>query len=127
MMIDDDNYTIELFRMIVNWTPYGSFFNAEENPVVALGHLKKSYKDISSVFPDYIILDLKMPELSGIEFIREFESCFPEKKGRTIFIISTSSIIKKDREEAFSFECVKDYIIKPLPRDYIEKLIVKGL
>ena len=127
MMIDDDTYTIELFRMIVSWTPFGSYFRAEENPLIALEYLKRLSKEDPAIFPDYIILDLKMPELSGIEFINEFEASFPGRKNKTYFIISTSSIIKKDKEEAFNYDSVKEFIIKPLPKDYIENLIIQGL
>ncbi|HKJ78709.1 MAG TPA: response regulator, partial [Prolixibacteraceae bacterium] len=79
------------------------------------------------IFPDYILLDLRMPEMHGFDFIREFEKSFPQRINKTVFIITTSSVIQKEKDEAFKFESVKEYIVKPIPPDYIEKLVTVGL
>lgn len=126
MMVDDDNYTTELFNLIINRTPFKEYFTTVEDPLKALSDLDKIYRTSSGRFPDYILLDLKMPELEGFEFIREFEKQFPKQKGKTFFIITTSSIMEKDKREAHTFQSIKDYLIKPIPCDYIEKLIVEG-
>jgi CheY-like chemotaxis protein len=126
MMVDDDTFTNELASMVIRWTPYSKYFQVKEHADEALDLLKKKYNADSDDFPDYILLDLKMPEIHGFDFIREFEANFPEKKDVTHFIVTTSSILKKDRNKAFSFNSVIDYIVKPIPGDYIENLIMNG-
>jgi len=126
MMVDDDSFTNELASMVIRWTPYSKYFQVKEHADEALDLLKKKYYDDSDDFPDYILLDLKMPEIHGFDFIKEFEAIFPEKKNKTFFIVTSSSILKRDRTKALSFESVVDYIVKPIPGDYIENLIKNG-
>lgn len=125
-MVDDDTFTNELATMVINWSDFSAHFCVKENANEALQYLNEAYNQDSYTFPDYILLDLNMPEMSGFEFIRQFESTFPDKKDKTHFIITTSSILNKDKKEALSFYSVIDYLVKPIPGDYIEKLIVKG-
>src|SRR5690554_1518659 len=127
MMVDDDTFTNELATMVINWSSFSSQFCVMENAHEALRHLKDLDETHSINFPDFILLDINMPEMNGFDFIREFEGRFPDKKDKTHFIITTSSILKKDKKEALSFNSVVDYIIKPIPGDFIEKLIVQGV
>ena len=126
MMVDDDTFTNELASMVINWSSYSSHFCVRERADKALEELQELYENKSEKFPDFILLDLKMPEIHGFDFIRRFEASFPLRKNRTHFIITTSSILHKDKQEAFSFNSVVDYIVKPIPGDYIEILISKG-
>ena len=127
MMVDDDTFTNELASMVLNWSACSSHFCVREHAGLALQDLEELYEDNSEKFPDYILLDLNMPEMNGFDFIKEFECRFPKKKDKTHFIITTSSILNKDRTEALSFGCVVDYIVKPIPGNYIENLISRGL
>jgi response regulator RpfG family c-di-GMP phosphodiesterase len=126
MMVDDDSFTNELASMVIRWTPYSDYFQVKEHADEALELLKKKYSADSDDFPDYILLDLKMPQIHGFDFIKEFEAIFPGKKDKTFFIVTTSSILKRDRNKALSFDSVIDYIVKPIPGDYIENLIKNG-
>lgn len=125
-MVDDDTFTNELASMVIKWSRYSSYFCVRERADEALQELRELYKQKSDKFPDYILLDLKMPELHGFDFIREFETSFPAKRNETHFIVTTSSILSKDKKEALSFDSVIDYIVKPIPGDYIENLIARG-
>lgn len=125
-MVDDDTFTNELASMVINWSSDASYFSVREHAGEALRELRELYNRNSDKFPDYILLDLKMPEIHGFDFIREFEASFPQRKDKTYFIITTSSILKKDKKEAFGFNSVIDYLVKPIPGDYIENLISRG-
>ncbi len=58
--------------------------------------------------PDFIFIDLLMPKLSGIEFIRAVR----QKSRVGIFVVS-ADVQKKSREEAL--ECgILDFVNKPL-------------
>lgn len=126
LIVDDDTYTLGLYNMILEWTPYKAFIRTEENANKALTILEQLQKNLSDGFPDYILLDLRMPEMHGYDFIREFEKKFPQRKGKTHFIITTSSVLKEEEIEAACFDCIRDFLIKPIPRDYIERLITEG-
>ena len=60
--------------------------------------------------PALILLDLNLPKMSGIEFLRELRSD-PKLKGLRIIIL-TSSNEPKDRAAAYEYD-VDDYIVKP--------------
>jgi response regulator RpfG family c-di-GMP phosphodiesterase len=126
LIVDDDTYTLGLYNMILEWTPYKAFIRTEENANNAISILEKLQQSSSNHFPDYIILDLRMPEMHGYEFIREFERKFPQRKDKTYFIITTSSVLKEEEIEAACFNCIKDFLVKPIPRDYIERLVTEG-
>ncbi len=123
LIVDDDNYTIELYNMLISWSPYKKYVTTQEHAVQAMKYLLDLHLNNPEVFPEYILLDLRMPEMHGFDFIRLFEENFPDRKNKTNFVITTSSVIKKDKEQAFQFDCVKDFIVKPIPGNYIEKLV----
>jgi CheY-like chemotaxis protein len=125
-MVDDDSFTNELASMVIKWTSLSGHFRVMERADEALTVLSELYHQKSDKFPDYILLDLKMPEIHGFDFIREFERKFPDKFGKSFFIITSSSILKQDRNKAFTFNSVIDFIVKPIPGDFIENLIEKG-
>ncbi len=127
LMIDDDVLALQLHHMIIgNNSIQKQFFVTKENGLEAIDYLGQLLEADPNSFPKYILLDLNMPEMDGISFLQEFQSRFPEYKDFTEVIILTSSIRKKDKEGAFRYECVKDYIIKPVPEDLVKKLITNG-
>jgi CheY-like chemotaxis protein len=72
--------------------------------------------------PDIIFLDLNMPEIDGFSFLKNFKD-LPEKiKVKSKIVVLTSSNSSKDREQAFSFKNVIQFITKPLKQADIEEL-----
>ncbi len=126
MVIDDDHYSLELYNFTVKWSGQNEFYRSEADPLKALEDLKYCSLSEPEKFPEYILLDLKMPQMDGFTFIEEFEKFFPDQLDRISFIITTSSIRKQDKIKALSYENVKDFISKPIPADYIERLIKEG-
>ncbi len=126
MIIDDDEYTVDLYKMMVEMNSANGCVTTELNPVKALNDLKSIHEVKKDKFPEYILLDISMPEMNGFDFIDRFMDLFPDKSKTTDFIITTSSILDKDKEKADSLECVKDFIIKPIPADYLGKLMEGG-
>jgi len=71
---------------------------------------------------DVIFLDLNMPEIDGFSFLKNFKD-LPEKiKLKSKIVVLTSSNSSKDREQAFSFKNVIQFITKPLKQADIEEL-----
>jgi CheY-like chemotaxis protein len=58
-----------------------------------------------------ILLDLNMPKMSGIEFLRELRSD-PELKAMPVIVLTTSNE-EQDKVEAYNLN-VSGYIIKPV-------------
>ena len=58
-----------------------------------------------------VLLDLNMPRMGGLEFLREVRN--DEKLKHTTVIVMTTSSDEKDRVEAFNLN-VSGYVVKPL-------------
>ncbi len=69
--------------------------------------------------PQLVLLDINMPGMNGFEFLDAYTST---ESTQTNIVMLSSSSHPADKEKALSFECVKDYILKPLTVDHIEKL-----
>ncbi|MFI5219169.1 MAG: response regulator [Bacteroidia bacterium] len=61
--------------------------------------------------PKIILLDLNMPKMNGIEFLRELRSDL-NLKSISVFVMTTSND-EKDRTDAYNLH-VAGYLIKPL-------------
>ncbi len=73
--------------------------------------------------PNYIFLDINMPEISGFEFLdRLTETELDFLKDSKIIMLS-SSVNQKDIERAKTYPMIRDFISKPLTVEYIRALV----
>lgn len=87
-----------------------------------LEHFKQLI-DKEEDFPNFLFLDINMPEINGFEFLEAFKQ-FPSDKTRNlkIFMI-TSSLDLRDREKAFSFELVYGFVCKPITIKTLKEIL----
>ena len=72
--------------------------------------------------PDVIFLDLNMPEVDGFGFLDGFKDLPSKVIEHCKIVVLTSSNSAKDREHAFTFANVVQFITKPLKQTDIEDL-----
>ncbi|WP_287059311.1 response regulator, partial [Algoriphagus sp.] len=65
-----------------------------------------------------LFLDLNMPEMTGWDFLDNFDS---QKNEAEIYILS-SSVDERDINKASKYQVVKDYLSKPLIKKYIKSI-----
>ncbi|MFV8226493.1 response regulator [Christiangramia aquimixticola] len=111
---DDEIEVMKLTRTLKRMEEKHIVKNAH-NGEVALDILEKKDQ-----LPDIILLDLNMPKINGIEFLRIL------KKDETLkyipTIVLTTSNNRSDVKECFNIG-ISGYIIKPLKyEDYVSKL-----
>lgn len=116
-MLIDDNY-IDNFvtRKILE---AGNF---SENIVVvrSAGDAIKSLSE-GLIKPDVIFLDVRMPLMSGFEFLEEYDKIDMDKKNIKIFMLS-SSLDPLDLRKSSDNKYITQFIHKPLTQKALEEL-----
>lgn len=79
---------------------------------------RTALKEIYSIKPNYLFLDLNMPEMNGWDFLDSFNS---DQNEAQIYILS-SSVDERDISKASRYSVVKDYLSKPLIKKYIKSI-----
>lgn len=75
-------------------------------------------KEIYQIKPNYLFLDLNMPEMSGWDFLEKFNY---QKNNTQIYILS-SSVDERDIKRADNYLQVKKYLSKPLIQKTIKNI-----
>ncbi|MDO7171527.1 response regulator [Mariniflexile sp. AS56] len=115
LFIEDD--LVETMKMNRTVSRLGPFYDIQEakngEEALRILNLKKN-------LPDIILLDLNMPKINGIEFLRILKN---DKQLKYIpTIILTTSNNKRDVLECYKIG-IAGYILKPLKyEDYVSKL-----
>lgn len=92
------------------------------NPVKALENLQEKYSNNESL-PDLVLLDIRMPELSGFEFLdkinqTEFSDSLP-------VIMYTSSTAAPDLQRSQYYKNVIGYMSKPFAVHTFEEILCR--
>jgi len=74
-------------------------------------------ENIYNINPNYLFLDLNMPEMNGWEFL----DIFTPQISPEIYILS-SSVDEKDITKAMDYVNVKQYLSKPLIKKYVKSI-----
>ncbi len=112
LLIDDD-YTVKiLFEAALEELEQPVEYAFQPGAPEALAYLEKCR--LTDQYPDYILVDLKMPVMDGFEFIAHYEKEFSAARPATQLFVLSSSISEKDRALALRHQLVKDFITKPI-------------
>lgn len=116
LVVDDD--AISNFVTVRHLKQFQALGHIQDftNPVEALCFLQ-SENEASKKLPDFILLDINMPQLDGWSFLdkmHELKISTPQ-----VFML-TSSIYPEDSERSKNYKLVSGFIVKPLDRIKIQ-------
>ena len=90
-------------------------------------YILSNYLKYTKEKPVILLLDINMPEMDGWEFLNRLNTFIAEQKqsltGKLFIYVLSSSVDKKDIDTAINFANVVDYIIKPITKDIIRKVM----
>jgi DNA-binding LytR/AlgR family response regulator len=109
IIVDDNEVARTAVKHCVEKTPFLTLVGVYTNPIEAIEGLKKEPADL-------LLLDVEMPEMSGIDFIKTFRD-IPQ----VVLITSKTEYAA----EAFDFN-VTDYVVKPVQYPRFLKAVTKA-
>jgi CheY-like chemotaxis protein len=124
MLIDDDpvsNKISQLFMRKHQWSAQVITFEDGQLALQALQTGQTQTGQMQAV-PDVILLDVGMPVYDGWDFLEEYEKLPPERTGRSLLYMLSSSINPPDIQKAAHYRTVKAYLTKPLTLQALEQI-----
>lgn len=112
LLIDDDDDFNFLNKFLLSDLDLCGKITTKEAADEALNFLVEANDD---VYPDLILVDLKMPVMDGFEFIGKYEkAALNNKFPRTKLFVLSSSNYQSDYDRAMSYKSVNGVLEKPL-------------
>ncbi|WP_343328917.1 LytTR family DNA-binding domain-containing protein [Polaribacter staleyi] len=109
IVIDDDSAARLIIKKLCGSSNEVSVIEEFSSAIEAMKYLNSNNVDL-------IFLDIHMPTFSGFDFMETLKS--PPK-----VILTTSD--KDFALQAFEFECVVDYLVKPIAKERFDKALLK--
>ena len=110
LLVEDDRVDIMTVQRAMKKIDIGNPLYIARTGVEALGMLRGDGFPRIEPAPSLILLDLNLPRMGGIEFLKELRAD-PALRSLSVIVL-TSSNEPNDRAAAFQYE-VDDYIVKP--------------
>lgn len=115
LLVEDDKVDQMTVKRVLKHLNSENPLIIRQNGLEALEYLNNQENEC----PGLILLDLNMPKMNGIEFLKEVKSSSQLKLIPTV--VMTTSKEEKDRMDSFS-QSVAGYMVKPV--DYQQFLLV---
>ncbi len=112
LLVEDDEVDIMNVKRAFKKNNISNPLVVAHNGIEALELLRATATDTPK--PKIVLLDLNMPKMGGIEFLKEIRQD-PELAALSVFVMTTSNE-DGDKIEAFNLN-VAGYILKPLSMD----------
>jgi CheY-like chemotaxis protein len=124
LLVDDDQITNFINRRLINKLDLAEKVATVTNGEEALEYVKDYCMLNNECCPDLILLDINMPVMNGLEFLKEYNNLEFENKRKVLVVMLSTSNNPKDLEKVQGFN-VDDFISKPLTEEKLLTVIDK--
>ena len=100
LLVEDDDVEVLKVRRALQKIQFSHPVHVAEDGVEALSLLRGVRKSELSPKPRMVLLDLNMPRMNGLEFLREIRSD-PELKQMVVVVLTTSN---HERDVSFAYQ-----------------------
>jgi CheY-like chemotaxis protein len=119
VFIDDDEITNYLMANLLKKAGYrgrATFFSTAREALAWLAGQE------TTAAPQYIFLDIKMPDMNGYDFLEEYTRCGYHETFSTRICVLSSSVNEADQYRSEQYAPVQCYLNKPLTIKQINEL-----
>jgi response regulator of citrate/malate metabolism len=122
LLIDDDEVFNFLHSEIISQFDSKAEIIEYSSSVDGLNFINERIKN-NQTLPDFIFLDIRMPEMSGLELLDELmKNSIQPFENVKIFVV-TSSLDDRDKQRALSYPLVSGFLIKMITLDSLKEHI----
>ena len=111
LLVEDDPNDVELIRLAFADYNFINQIDVVEDGEEALAYLHGTEEQSPQPLPRLVLLDLKLPKLSGIRVLESIRS--HSRTQSLVVVVMTSSEEERDLEACYALG-VNSYIVKPL-------------
>ncbi len=105
LIVEDNELNLKLFRDLLGANGYDTFETKEGIEAISLTR---------QTMPDLIIMDIQLPEISGLDITRKIKA---DAQIRHIPVIAVTAFAMKDDEEKIMAAGCEAYLSKPIAID----------
>ncbi|MFB9843107.1 response regulator [Mucilaginibacter ginsenosidivorans] len=126
IIIDDDPIHHKIVQYMLTKNELSKETTYTFDGKLVLDYLEENKTKITAL-PDYIFLDLYMPDNSGWDFLNRFQEIYKTLKKEIKIYIVSSSIFQMDINRSKSYPFVTSYITKPLIKSVFDNIRGRSL
>jgi CheY-like chemotaxis protein len=126
LLVDDNHADNEFHKIVINKAGVCDHIEIALNGQKALDYINRSAQSPELLpQPELIFLDVNMPRMNGFEFLEEYDKLDEELKSKLVVMMLTTSLNPVDRERANEYDCLAEFLNKPLTSQSVQKLVEK--
>lgn len=117
LLVEDNPMDVDLTRRAFNRLNQGITLHIARDGEEAIAYISKW--DEGSALPRFILLDLKLPKIDGLDVLREFKS-HPKYKMIPVIVLTSS---EEDRDLLAAYQSgANSYLVKPIDFDKFNEI-----